>query len=298
MKNIFWVADKSHINWSKKIMKQNLRFKLLFFCLLILFAFGCQNQTVSNSINQTNSTIPANNANDPSNSSSIVSELMGPQVVKFESAGKVEIVGTFYQSQVAEAPAVLLLHQFGDSRKSYEKFARDLQMKGFNILAIDGRGFGDSTKTTDGKTVTAERTADGVKAMKADVAGAFEFLAKQKNVDANRMGIAGASYGSSLAIIYAAENPKVKSVALLSPGLNYFDNLPTEPAVKIYGNRPLLLVAADDDKESADSVRKLKSASGENCEVQVYPKGGHGTGIFDAKVGLEDLLEQFFSKNL
>ncbi len=277
--------------------------KTLFFtkisiCIfLIISVFGCQNQTVSNSVNQTNSNISANKANDPSNSSSIVSELMAPQDVKFESAGKVEIVGTFYQSQIDESPAVLLLHQFGDSRKSYEKFAKDLQMKGFNILAIDGRGFGDSTKTTDGKTVAAERTADGVKAMKADVAGAFEFLAKQKNVDADRMGIVGASYGSSLAIIYAAENPKVKAVALLSPGINYFDNLPTEPAIKNYGNRPLLIVAAEDDKESADAVRKLKSENPhEKYEVKIYEKGGHGTALL--AVGLQDALEQFLKKSL
>ena len=209
---------------------------------------------------------------------------MTPQVVKFESAGKVEIVGTFYQSQVDDAPAVLLLHQFGDSRESYEKFAGDLQMKGFNILAIDGRGFGDSTKTTDGKTVAAERTAEGVKAMKADVAGAFEFLAKQKNVDANRMGIVGASYGSSLAIIYAAENKQVKAVALLSPGINYFDNLPTEPAIKNYGNRPLLMVAAEDDKESADAVRKLKAVgANDKYETKIYEKGGHGTALFASR---------------
>jgi dienelactone hydrolase len=276
---------------------QNFQTKLLFLGLLGLFAFGCQNQTASNSANQTNSNISANNANDPSSSNSVVSELMGPQVVKFESAGKVEIVGTFYQSQVDDATAVLLLHQFGDSRKSYEKFARDLQMKGFNILAIDGRGFGDSTKTTDGKTVAAERTADGVKAMKADVAGAFEFLAKQKNVDANRMGIVGASYGSSLAIIYAAENPKVKAVALLSPGINYFDNLPTEPAIKSYGNRHLLFVAAEDDKESAYAVRKLKSENpNDKYETKIYEKGGHGTALF--AVGLQDLLEEFLKKNL
>ena len=278
-------------------MKNKFWVKIILLSLIISIILACQNQTTSNSANQTNSTIPANNANDPSNSSSIVSELMGPQVMKFESADKVEIVGTFYQSQVDDAPAVLLLHQFGDSRKSYEKFARDLQMKGFNILAIDGRGFGDSTKTTDGKTVAAERTADGVKAMKADVAGAFEFLAKQKNVDAARIGIVGASYGSSLAIIYGAENPKVKVVALLSPGINYFGNMPTMPAVKSYGNRALLFVAAEDDKESAETVRKLKQ-SNEKYEVQIYPKGGHGTGIFAAKVGLEDLLERFFSENL
>ena len=135
--------------------------------------------------------------------------------------------------------------------------------------------------------------------MLGDVGAAFDYLSKQKNVDASHVGIVGASYGSSLAMLYAADNPKVKAVALLSPGLNYFGNMPTEPAVKKYGDRPLLLVAANDDKESADSVNKLKAAgANDKYEVKIYDKGGHGTGLFYAGVGLEDLLDSFLTKAL
>ena len=221
------------------------------------------------------------------------------QRVAFESVDKTVIVGTFLESTKPNSPAVLLLHQFQSDRHSYDDFARRLQAKGFGVLAIDGRGFGESTKTSDGKSVAVSRSDDAVKGMRADVAAAFDFLAKQQNVDTARIAIVGASYGSSLAIIYGAENPKVKAIALLSPGLNYFGNMPTEPAVKSYGDRPLLLVAADDDKESADSVKKLKAVGANNkYEVKIYEKGGHGTGLFKARVGLEDLLEQFLTKSL
>ncbi len=221
------------------------------------------------------------------------------QKVTFESADKTVIVGSFLESAKPNSPAVLLLHQFGSDRHSYDDFAKQLQAKGFGVLAIDGRGFGESIKTSDGKTVAVSRSDDAVKGMNADVAAAFEFLAKQKNVDADRIGIVGASYGSSLALIYGAKNAKVKATALLSPGINYFGNMPTEPAVKTYGDRPLLLVAADDDSESADSVKKLKASGGnDKYEVKIYAKGGHGTGLFKAKVGLEDLLEQFLTKSL
>ncbi len=275
-------------------MNYKFQAKVIFIGSLILAAFGCQNQTISSSANQTNSSIPANNLNSTNQTST---EISAPQDIKFTSEGSVEIIGTFYESPKANSPAVLLLHQFGSNRKSYDEFAKEIQKKNFGVLAIDGRGFGESTKTTDNKAVTAERTADGVKGMKADVGNAFEFLTKQKNVDASRIGIVGASYGSSLAIIYAAGNPKVKAVALISPGINYFDNLPTEPAIKNYGERPLLLVAAEDDKESADSVRKLKSSgANERYEVEIYEKGGHGTALFE--VGLPDALELFLTKNL
>ncbi len=75
--------------------------------------------------------------------------------------------------------------------------------------------------------------------------------------------------------------------------------MPTETAIKSYGDRPLLLVAAEDDKKSTDAVRKLKSAStNDKYEAKIYEKGGHGTGIFAGDVGLQDLLEQFLTKSL
>lgn len=277
-------------------MKYKFWIKLVIFSLLILTVLSCQSQMVSNSSDKTKSDVPANKGNGASQTKS---EIPAPRDIKFTSAETVEIVGTFYESPKADSPAVLLLHQFGSSRHSFDEFAKRLQKDGFGVLAIDGRGFGDSTKTTDGKTVAAERTAESVKGMEADVSNAVDFLAKQRNIDAAKIGIVGASYGSSLALIYAAENKQVKTVALLSPGINYFDNLPTIPAIKNYGNRPLLLVAAEDNKESADAVRKLKEAgANEKYEVKIYEEGGHGTAIFDAGVGLQDLLEQFLTKSL
>jgi dienelactone hydrolase len=280
-------------------MKYGFALKVVFAGLLVLTGFGCQNQTATNSSNGANS--PATNSNNQPNAATKLPE---PQTVKFESADKVVIIGTFYEAPKAASPAVLLLHQWGSDRMSYDEFARRLQAKGFGVLVIDGRGFGESVKTADGETYKIERgdVARGdetVKGMKADVAGAFDLLTKQKNVDANKIGIVGASYGSSLAMIYAAENKQVKAVALLSPGLNYFGNLPIEDALKNYGDRNLLLVAADDDQNSAETVKKLKeSVPNERYETQIYPKGGHGTGLFAANVGLEDLLEKFLTKGL
>lgn len=221
------------------------------------------------------------------------------QTVTIDSPDGVKLVGSLYPVTKSNSPALLLLHQWQSDRHSYDDFAKRMQAKGFAVLSIDGRGFGESTNKADGTTLTAGRTDADVKAMLGDVGAAFEFLAKQPNVDPAKVGIVGASYGSSLALIYAADNSKVKAVALLSPGENYFGNMPDGPAMAKYGDRPLLIVAADDDKESADSVRKLKaSTTNEKYEIKIYAEGGHGTGLFGAKVGLEDVLEQFLIKSL
>ena len=276
-------------------MRTNLLTLLILTGVLGLSVSGCQGE----SSRAVNSPAPARDIPAGETPPDSAANLSAGQRITFESADKVQIVGSFFFSSKPNSPAVLLLHQFQSDRHSYDEFARRLQVKGFGVLAIDGRGFGESVKTTDGKNVDVSRSDEAVKGMKSDVAAAFEFLSKQQNVDAARIGIVGASYGSSLAMIYAADSPKVKAVALLSPGLNYFGNMPTEPAVKNFGNRALLLVAAEDDSESADSVKKLKAAgANDKHEVKIYPKGGHGTGLFKSKVGLEDLLEQFLTKSL
>jgi dienelactone hydrolase len=264
------------------------------FLLILLAVFSGCGRTVTDS----NSTAPARNQEIVTNAAS-GTPARGVQTVTIDSPDGVRLIGTFFEAAKPNSPALLLLHQWQSDRHSYDDFAKRMQEKGFNVLSIDGRGFGESTKTADGKTVATERTDAAVKGMLGDVGAAFEFLSKQSNVDPTRIGIVGASYGSSLAIIYSADDPRVKAVALLSPGLNYFGNMATEPAITKYGDRPLLLVAADDDKESADAARKLKeTAASDKYEVKIYGSGGHGTGLFGAKLGLEDLLNGFFTKNL
>jgi dienelactone hydrolase len=265
---------------------------------LIVFSFGCDSAEPVESVN-TNRITPDSVA-APAGTDGLESAAQPASVgIQFVSAGSATIKGTFYKSAVENSPAVLLLHQWQSDRKSYDAFAKLLQSKGIGVLSVDGRGFGESVKTTDGKTLSADRSDESVEAMKTDVDNAFLLLADQPNVDPERIGIVGASYGSSLAIIYGAGNKKVKAVALLSPGMNYFGNMPTEPAVKAYGERALLLVAAKDDRASAESVEKLKMA-GDNTkyEIKVYEKGGHGTNLFAAKVGMEELLLGFLSKSL
>jgi dienelactone hydrolase len=271
-----------------------------FFVSIVLFAaltaFGCTKKTVLGPMNAVAPATPAANQNI---AKTPTPGDITPKTLSIDSAGGVKIAGTFYPASGQSSPAILMLHQWMSDRHSYDDLAKRMQAKGFAVLTIDGRGFGESVKAANGSAIAPSKSDEMVAGMKADVNAAFEFLSKQDNVSPTRIGIVGASYGSSLALICAADNEKVKAVALLSPGVNYFGNMPTEPAVRKYGNRSLLLVAAEDDKESADSVTKLKAAgASERHEVKIYKKGGHGTGLFAAGVGLEDLLEEFFTRSL
>ncbi len=241
-------------------------------------------------------------------SASVVPEFQAKaETVTIDTPDGVKLVGSFYKPQKPNSPALLLLHQWTANRHTYDEFAERMNQSGYAVLSIDGRGFGESTKKADGSEIKVDLDK-GIdpKLLLSDANSAVEFLGKQQNVDANKIGIVGASYGSSVAIMYAADHPKIAAVVLLSPGVNYFNNLPTEPAIKKYGDRPILLVAAEDDKDSAADVQKLKEASaGPNTEVVVYGDGGHGTAIFahkdadnNAAHPLADLMQKFFDKAL
>jgi len=263
-----------------------------FFAAIILvgaiLADGCQNKT----------TVEGNQpeANKPVTATSPA--VGGLATVMIVSPDGVNLVASFFDAGKPNSPALLLLHQWESDRHSYDDFAKRMQTKGFSVLAIDGRGFGESTKKTDGTTVTAGRTDADVKAMLGDVSAAFDFLSKQKNVDSAKIGIVGASYGSSLAIIYAADHPSVTAVALLSPGLNYFGNMPTSPAVTKYGKRQLYLIAGQEDKESFEAVKRLDPFDGNKVryEQTIHPVAAHGTALL--KEGADGELDDFFSRHL
>ncbi|MGH7783086.1 MAG: alpha/beta hydrolase, partial [Candidatus Binatia bacterium] len=267
---------------------------------LLLFGLGLtgcggSSNVVNTSANNQNVTqqSPATNANSIA------------QTVNITSPDGVILVGTFLEAAKSNSPGLLLLHQWQSDRHSYDEFAVRMQQKGFAILSIDGRGFGESTKKADGTTVVAGRTPADVKAMLGDVSSAFDFLAKQKNIDPTRIGIVGASYGSSLAIMYAADNPKVPAVALLSPGLNYFGNMLTLPAVEKYGDRDLFIVASTGDTESALAAESFEKIGNTRYGFFILPVGSsHGTEMFkyrdktDGPPKVEDGLEFFLTTRL
>ncbi len=210
--------------------------------------------------------------------------------VRFTTSDGIVIAGTMYPAG-DQAPTVLCLHQWRSDRSSFTGLAGRLQAAGFTVLAIDMRGYGGSTKTEAGKRIRPDRKAQ------KDIDAAITFLGTQASVDAARIGIIGASYGSSNAIIYAAAHPVIKAVVLLSPGLNYFNELPTEDAVRSCKGRPVFAVASSEDLRSVETVEAYRELA-PGIETRIYEEAGHGTDIIDAKVGLGGEILSFLKKNL
>jgi len=196
--------------------------------------------------------------------------------VELKTSDNVTVFGSYYPSG---EKGVILLHQLGLDRRSWDTFAKILQQQGFSVLAIDFRGHGES----QGKWQSF--TNKDFQAMLLDAKAAGTFLhKKEKNVSA----VLGASIGANTAFRYSSEF-KVPAV-LLSPGLEYrgidINN--------ITSTAPTLIIVSEGDTYSADSSKELDANNlfGTHSLV-VLPGDKHGTYLLPtAEDSILSFLEQ------
>jgi alpha-beta hydrolase superfamily lysophospholipase len=204
----------------------------------------------------------------------------------------VALAGTFYEG-ARPAPAVLLLHMLTRTRDDWQMFGNRLADAGIHALAIDFRGHGGSS----GSLVNAEGQAD-LSRLVLDVQAARAFLtARTDLVEASAIGIAGASIGANVAILEAANDPAIKSLALLSAGLDY-RALRTGAAMQRYGARPAFLVAGSNDPYAVRSLRDLGVLGGGLREIRTLDNAGHGIVMLSRDPDLGRALVDWFQRTL
>lgn len=195
--------------------------------------------------------------------------------VTLKTSDEVNLAGDYYPSESERG--VVLLHMMPSDRKSWITLAGKLQEAGFQSIAIDLRGHGESRGGPDGyrRFSDAEHQASS-----RDVAAAAEFL-KSKGV--KDLFLAGASIGANLALQYLAENPQSKAAILLSPGLNYRGVETLALSARISENQGVYLAASEEDTESLDAVKVLseKMGLGDKRVLKISRNAGHGTTLLE-----------------
>lgn len=178
-------------------------------------------------------------------------------------------------------PGVLLLHMCNSDRRAWEPLGHQLAAAGIHVLAVDYRGYGQSTGQ---RFQDDPRKRQQVMAEKwpGDLDAALAFLVAQPGVDATRVGAGGGSCGVDQAVQLARRQPAVRSLVLLAGGTNRagLDFLRKNPWL------PILTSAAADDPFDADAPRSMKwlTEMSENPRSSFvgFPDGRHGTEIFAA----------------
>jgi alpha-beta hydrolase superfamily lysophospholipase len=215
-----------------------------------------------------------------------------PTTVTFRTRDGVQIVGSLYLPARRPSPCVILVHMLTRSRDDWRALASRLADAGIAALAIDLRGHGAS-----GADPRAQPDAEDLSPDLLDVQGARAFLASRPDLGITTVGIAGASIGANLAVLAAAGDPSVRSIALLSPGLD-FRNLRTEASLRKYGQRAALMIASDEDGYAVRSIRKLEKAGTGVRETRVVSGAGHGTVMLTRQPDLVTLIVEWFQRTL
>jgi pimeloyl-ACP methyl ester carboxylesterase len=214
------------------------------------------------------------------------------RTVTFRTDDGVTIAATLYEGTRHPAPAVILLHMLTRSRDDWQTVATRLADAGIQALALDFRGHGGSSPAPPtGAEADWSRLALDVKASRA-------FLASRPDlVQTAQIGIAGASMGANVAIIAAAADPSIRSLALLSPSLDY-RSLRAEAPMRKYGARPALLVAGTNDAYAMRSAKALAALGGGTREIKTLDDAGHGTNMLNHDPDLARALVDWFLRTL
>ena len=193
----------------------------------------------------------------------------------------VTLNGTYFEASRRPAPGIVLLHMLTRTHDDWTAAGTRLADAGYAVLAIDFRNGGDADQAS----------------LELDVRAAKAFLRERPEVIPNSFGIAGASIGANIAVIDAADDPAVQSIALLSPGLDY-RGLRTEAGMKKFGVRAALLVSSTKDPYAWRSVKTLAEIGPGTREVRLSDALAHGTVLLQRDPDLIAALVDWFRKTL
>jgi len=190
--------------------------------------------------------------------------------IVFESGGKQIRVDCFLPSENGRRfPAVIGLHGSGGGHLSMAEPASLLAGQGFAVYVLH---YFDRTGTTyvDGLATIARHFPAWMKTL-WDAVG---FVAKQPQVDPDRIGLLGFSLGAYLALSAASIDSRIRAVA------EFFGGLPKE--MKLFMKRlcPVLILHGDQDPtvpvSEAYHLQQLLEKKNIPYEMQIYPGVGHG----------------------
>ncbi|GAA1834112.1 alpha/beta fold hydrolase [Pseudonocardia ailaonensis] len=123
--------------------------------------------------------------------------------------GTVSLDTTLYLPARTPAPAVLVAHGFGGSKRSVDTDARQLADRGYVVLTWSARGFGSS-----GGQIALDSPDYEV----ADASQLVDWLAARPKVQQDapgdpRVGVTGGSYGGALSLLLAGYDKRIDALA-------------------------------------------------------------------------------------
>jgi len=207
------------------------------------------------------------------------------RIASFRTADGRIVSGLFSDAPQRPAPAVVLVPMLGRSREDWQPVVQRLGDVNIASLAID----------LPGSSLPGDAAA--LAAWQADVRAAVDYLSSRPDVRAGSVGVAGASLGATLAALAAAADPRIRSLALVSPSLDY-RGVRIEAPMRQYAARPALLIASLRDPLAARTVRELTKAPPGPRETRWAETIAHGSVLLAREPDLVRALAEWFQRTL
>jgi len=243
-----------------------------------------------------------------------------PQTLSFTVSGEGPRDGWFFPG-LKSAPSIVLCPPYESNRVELLPLAAALQDHQYNVFVFDFSAHG----------AVGGRSTMGFQEV-GELRAAMDAVANRGDVDVNRFGLWGANMGAYVALVEAANDPRVRAVAVESP-YNHPDNMvallvsrsglgslptvtplaqsifhwlnpqfrkvpPLTTRIGKLSGIPQLYLEASDDSALAASTSNLFEASPPPHELAVVPHGNYGGMLDDEKRDYENRIVSFFLVNL
>ncbi|MEK6807398.1 MAG: alpha/beta fold hydrolase [Nanoarchaeota archaeon] len=194
------------------------------------------------------------------------------------------VIASYYYDNENPKANVLLLHALGRNKADWDGLAKELQKKGYAVLAVDFRAHGESWGAI-GSQLDYQKFILDVKA--------GEFFLRTEH-PSKELIIGGASIGANLGLQFASQNTdaNVTKLVLLSPGLDY-KGIATDRFIEDYSNY-IFIAAAKDDIYAYNSAQELslRTASPASKRTFIFVDGiAHGTFLLNDKAFKKGLID-------
>jgi hypothetical protein len=182
-------------------------------------------------------------------------------------------------------PAVVVCHPhpvYGGSMNNNVTMAISSALAGRSIIVLmfNFRGVGGSQGSFGGGVAEQE-----------DVKAALSWIAFQAGVDANKMALAGYSFGAAVALPVACSDARVKAMALISPPLEQPQGLQlrdcTKPKLVICGSEDYLVLPMN--------VDPIMREAAEPKQFEVIDGADHFWWSFEKQMA--EKVAEFFSRS-
>lgn len=203
------------------------------------------------------------------------------KTVQFQAEDNFTIVGTLWGDENSSKNPIVLIHQLGRDRHSFDSFARRLFVKGFTVLSIDVRGHGESVKKGDEIIYYTDFVDEDFRKISDDILKAKEFLKAEKIL------VVGASIGANSALNYSVLDHSSAGIVLLSPGLDYKGIETKESSSQ--QNVPLFIAASREDAYASQSSQIIFDRGPlADKKLILLENAGHGTDMLVSKRDFEE----------